>query len=88
MASHKLLFYASFLAHPKSPVDTRLVASIANRAERGANKREVEEQRREEATRQRSQDISSNLIVEEEPGVRCTEEDDGLDSKPRIVEIK
>jgi len=88
MASHKLLFYASFLAHPQSPVDTRLVVSIANRAERGANKREVEEQNREEATKQRSQDISSNLIVEEKPGVRLTEEDDSLSSKPRIVEIE
>ena len=88
MASHKLLFYASYLAHPKSPVDTRLVASIADRAERGANRREVEEQKREEATKQRSQDISSKLIVEEKPGVRFAKKDDEVDSKPRIVEIE
>jgi len=48
----------------------------------------VEEQKREEATKQRSQDISSKLIVEEKPGVRFAKKDDEVDSKPRIVEIE
>lgn len=48
----------------------------------------MEEQKREEATKQRSQDISSKLIVDEKPGVRFAEKDDEVDSKPRIVEIE
>ncbi|GAA5961400.1 hypothetical protein JCM3765_004404 [Sporobolomyces pararoseus] len=69
MASHKLLFFASFVSHSSSPVESRLLSSISHRAERSANMRELEVQKREEFSRQAKEDHSSKFLIGEPVGV-------------------
>lgn len=90
MASHKLLFYASFLSHPSSPVDNRLLASISHRAERTANARVLELQAREDNARQAKEDSSSKFLVGNKAGVKIDisrDVESGTDSS-KIVEIE
>lgn len=92
MASHKLLFFISFVSHPNSPVDSRLLASISYRAERSANAREVEVEKREEFTRQAKEDNSSRFSIREpigslvEVGQEKEEEEEGK-RENKITEI-
>jgi hypothetical protein len=93
MASHKLLFYVSLVSHPGSPIETRLVASIAHRAERGANSREVEAETRAEAARQNKEVSSSKFLVGERGKVKFDEErnetsGEAVDTSSRIVELE
>lgn len=95
MAAHKLAFYVSLVAHPKSPIEPRFVANVSLRASNQANSREREATLREEAVRQKKQDESSKFLVDDKRGrVRFEDERQGQDpgtsvsTDSRIVEIE
>lgn len=88
MASHKVVFYASLVAHPQSPAHTRLISDISHRAEREAHAREVELEARAEATRQGAEDQSSNLLVRDAPAVGPSNGSGQTVDSRKIVELE
>lgn len=83
-AAQKLLFYASFLASPSSPISSSNISSIAERLGKEAEKRELEALESTESIRIRSE----QRMKDQETGVNSVEIDYERERGHKIIEIE